>query len=105
MVDNDVNANFLEYADVGAEPKDFDTEPPTAEEAEAAAEAAQSTTVAGKLVPVENSVEKSLEGQRTSDEFNPETLFQDETDEYHCGNFPNQTMIRPHFFSCNSPGK
>uniref|UniRef100_A0AC34FPV5 Uncharacterized protein n=1 Tax=Panagrolaimus sp. ES5 TaxID=591445 RepID=A0AC34FPV5_9BILA len=46
-----------------------------------------------------------LEGQRASDEFNPETIvFQDdESEEYHCSNFPNQTLIRPHFFSCNSP--
>lgn len=103
---NDVNSNFLEYSDLPTESKDFDTEPPTAEEAESAAasvvapQALTTTVEGGEKVELE----KSLEGQRPTDEFNPETVFQDESEEYHCSNFPNQTLIRPHFFSCNSPG-
>uniref|UniRef100_A0A7E4V8G1 ML domain-containing protein n=1 Tax=Panagrellus redivivus TaxID=6233 RepID=A0A7E4V8G1_PANRE len=46
-----------------------------------------------------------VHGTRFADEFDPETMFADDSaeDEYDCTTFPNKTMTRPHFFSCNSP--
>ena len=82
------NLNFIEYSDVGSDlPADgsfFNRQ----QNSEGIAES-----------------ENAIGGNRENDEFNPETMFQDSNEHGECQNFPNQTMIRPHFFSCNSPGQ
>ncbi|KAE9553287.1 hypothetical protein FO519_003500 [Halicephalobus sp. NKZ332] len=79
--------NFLEYSDVDSH---F-----TEDEG----------LVDGKEMPqgAGGETSNSILGTRETDEFNPETMFQDSNEDGDCKNFPNQTMIRPHFFSCNSP--
>ena len=86
-IEENPNLNFIEYSDAGSDlPSD------------------ESFLDGQKISEAVPESSNGINGNRENDEFNPETMFQDSDEHGECQNFPNQTMIRPHFFSCNSPG-